>query len=453
MQTPEKNIVIVGGGFAGATLARTLQPRLPAGWMLTLISEESYTTFNPMLPEAVGASVFPEHVVAPLREVVNLQSTGRFIMGQVASINSDLKTLSCDTLAGPVRVGYAHLVCAFGSRARLDMLPGMAEHSLPLKTVGDAMEIRNTVLRRLARMELESDPQLRRQLGHFVVIGGGFSGVEVIGELVDFITGIGRYYPRVARDDLSFTLVQDIGVLLPELPATLGQSAQKSLERRGVVVRLQERAQEFSSQGVLLASGQWLMSATVVCTVGTRPNALADILTHAGASVERGRIVTRHDLSVPGPHGVWAVGDCALIVNALDGKPSPPTAQFAVRQAKLLASNLLAQIAGKPTQGFSYQARGMMAAIGHMKGVALVFGVPLGGLPAWLLWRAYYLSQMPTLRRKLRIFVEWTWGMFFAADITHLRFLRSKDVVMNDSVGASPALVPATSTPHSRSPS
>ncbi len=437
MQAQEKNIVIVGGGFAGATLARTLQPRLPTGWMLTLISEESYTTFNPMLPEAVGASVFPEHVVAPLREVVNLQASGRFIMGRVVAVDTKAQTLSCDTLAGPIRVPYAHLVCAFGSRARLDMLPGMAQHSLPLKTVGDAMEIRNTVLRRLARIELESDPALRRQLGHFVVIGGGFSGVEVAGELVDSINGMLRYYPRVAKDEVRVTVVQDIGGLLPELPASLGLSAKRSLERRGVVVRLQERAQEFTPTGVRLASGDGLVASTIICTVGTRPNGLADVLTQAGAVVERGRIVTRSDLSVPALQGVWAVGDCALIVNAKDGKPSPPTAQFAVRQAQHLARNLLAHIAGQTTSDFSYQARGMMAAIGHMKGVALVFGIPLGGLPAWLLWRAYYLSQMPTMRRKLRIFVEWTWGMFFPVDVTHLRFLRSKDVAPADSVVAS----------------
>ena len=439
MQVQEKNIVIVGGGFAGATLARTLQPRLPTGWMLTLISEESYTTFNPMLPEAVGASVFPEHVVAPLREVVNLQASGRFIMGRVVALDAQARTLTCDTLAGAIRVPYAHLVCAFGSRARLDMLPGMAEHSLPLKTVGDAMEIRNTVLRRLARIELENDPALRRQLGHFVVIGGGFSGVEVAGELVDAIAGMLHYYPRVNKDEVRVTVVQDIGGLLPELPSSLGQSAQRSLERRGVVVRLQERAQEFTSTGVRLASGDWLVASTIICTVGTRPNALADALAQAGAKVERGRIETRSDLSVPALQGVWAVGDCALVINAKDGKPSPPTAQFAVRQARCLAGNLLAHIAGRPTSNFSYQARGMMAAIGHMKGVALVLGVPLGGLPAWLLWRAYYLSQMPTMGRKLRIFVEWTWGMFFPTDITHLRFLRSKDVMPADAVSAPPS--------------
>ncbi len=425
-------IVVIGAGFAGTNLVRALAPRLPPGSTLTLLSDESYTTFNPMLPEAVGASVFPEHVVAPLREVVNLQASGRFVMGRVMAVDAQARTLTCDTLAGSIRVPYAHLVCAFGSRARLDMLPGMAEHSLPLKTVGDAMEIRNTVLRRLARIELENDPALRRQLGHFVVIGGGFSGVEVAGELVDAINGMLRYYPRVAKTEVLVTVVQDIGGLLPELPPSLGQSAQRSLERRGVVVRLQERAQEFTSTGVRLASDDWLVASTIICTVGTRPNALADALAQAGAKVERGRIATRSDLSVPTLQGVWAVGDCALVINAKDGKPSPPTAQFAVRQARCLAINLLAHIGGRTTSDFSYQARGMMAAIGHMKGVALVFGIPLGGLPAWLLWRAYYLSQMPTMRRKLRIFVEWTWGMFFPADVTHLRFLRSQDVAPAD---------------------
>src|SRR2546430_5780824 len=165
-----QNIVIVGGGFAGTTLARALDGKLPDGYELLLISEESYTTFSPMLPEAVGASIFPEQVVAPIRQML---SRGRFIMGRVSAIDPAAKTLTSSTLAGEFRVPYEHLVLAFGNRARLDLIPGLAEHALPLKTVGDAMHIRNVVLRRVAQIELESDAIVRRRLGHFVVIGGG----------------------------------------------------------------------------------------------------------------------------------------------------------------------------------------------------------------------------------------------------------------------------------------
>jgi NADH dehydrogenase len=416
------HIVIVGGGFAGTTLVRALQRRLPRGAELTLISEESYTTFNPMLPEAVGAALFPEHAVAPIRAM--LAPRTRFVMGTVNHIDPHQSTLSCETLAGERSFSYDHLVLALGSRARLDLVPGMAEHALPLKTVGDAMHIRNMVLRRAARIELESDPRLRASLGRFVVIGGGFSGVETAGMLADCLSGIRRYYPRINAGELEVVLLQDLDRLLPELPPSLGRAAAKSLARRGVALRLATRAVEITEEGVGLADGSLISSGTVICTVGTRSNPMVEKLS---LELKQGRIPVAPDLSVPGHEGLWALGDCALVPNAHDGSFSPPTAQFAVRQAKHLARNLLAKISNRNTEAFRYRSLGMMATIGHLKGVAQVCGVPLSGLAAWLLWRAYYLSQMPTLGRKVRIFVEWTWGMFFPADITHLRFTRSRE--------------------------
>ena len=417
------HIVIAGGGFAGTTLVRALQRRLPPHASLTLISEESYSTFNPMLPEAVGAAIFPEQAVAPIRAM--LKPSTRFVMGSVRKIDTQAKTLSCETLAGMRSFAYDHLVLALGSRARLDLVPGMAQHALPLKTVGDALHIRNMVLRRAARIELESDSRLRRHLGRFVIIGGGFSGVETAGMLADCVAGIRRYYPRIGADELEVVLLQDIERLLPELPSSLGRAAARSLDSRRVAVKLGARAAELTGDGVRLADGSFVEASTVICTVGTRPNALVKEIP---AAKERGRLVVAPDLSVPGHNGLWALGDCALVPNAYDGGFAPPTAQFAVQEAKLLAKNLVSALHGVPTRRFSHRSRGMMATIGHMKGVAEVFGVRLTGLPAWLLWRAYYLSQMPTLGRKVRIFVEWTWGMFFRADITHLRFTRSRDL-------------------------
>jgi NADH dehydrogenase len=423
------SIVIVGGGFAGTTLARALKGRIADGVELTLISEESYTTFNPMLPEAVGASIFPEQVVAPVREMLQGRAGNRFVMARVTAVDTLAKTLRCNTLSGERVVGYDQLVLAFGNRARLDFIPGMAEHALPLKTVGDALEIRNVVLRRLARIELESDRGLRSALGHFIVIGGGFSGVEVAGELVDCLASIRRYYPRVRPEELKVTVLQDIDRLLPELPATLATSALRSLRERGVDVRLGERAAKILEAGVVLFNGEMIGARTVVATIGTRPNRLVEGL---GLASERGRIVVGADMRVPGHDGLWALGDCALVPNAHDGKPAPPTAQFAVREAKQLAANIAAVLNGRPTRAFMHKSQGQMASIGHMKGVADVLGIAVSGLPAWLLWRAYYLSQMPTLRRKLRIFVEWTWGMFFPTDITHLRFTPSHEVMRSE---------------------
>jgi len=235
---------------------------------------------------------------------------------------------------------------------------------------------------------------------------------------------------------LRITLLHDLPVLLPELAEALGRAALRSLTERGVDVRLNAKAVCVGERGVLLAGGSMLDSANVVCTVGTQPNALAERLQ---VVLERGRIPVHPDLSVRGTAHTWAVGDCALVHNAHDDRFAPPTAQFAVREARLLAENLLARLSGKPTRAFRYRPRGSMAAIGHRRGVAEIFGIRLWGFPAWLLWRAYYLAQMPIAGRKLRIFVEWTWAMLFRTDITHLRFHRSADVAETGTVDTATA--------------
>lgn len=417
-----KRLVILGGGFAGATLARRIVGRTPADWDVVLVSEESYTTFNPMLPEVVGASIFPEHVIVPLRHILGRCPRARFIMGEARAIDRAGRTLQLDTLAGPLTLGYDTLVLALGSRARLDLLPGMAAHALPLKTIGDAMHLRNVALRRLAAMELEADEARRRLLGHVVVIGGGFSGVEVAGALADYLHGALRYYPRLRSGDIRVSLLHDGDRLLPELHASLGDRALSILRRDDVAVHLKTRALAIRADGVDLDDGTSLAAATVVATIGTMPNPLIGAL---GLECERGRLRVNADLSVTGDDALWALGDCAIAMNQRDGSVSPPTAQFAVRQAHCLADNLLARMRDRPTRGFSYRPRGAMAAIGRLNGVADVFGIRLAGLPAWLAWRAYYLAQVPTLSRKLRLFVEWTWEMLFAADVTHLHFRRS----------------------------
>jgi len=449
--TSERNIVIVGGGFAGTALARRLERMPIAGRQVVLLSEESYTTFNPMLAEVVGAAVFPEHVVAPIRQMLR---TSRFVMGRVGAVDWQRRSLVAATLAGRQEIGFEQIVFAFGARANLDLVPGLAEHALPLKLVGDAVFIRNRVLQRVARIELESDPLLRRRLGHFVVIGGGFSGVEVAGQLADFLRGLRRYYPRVDADELRVTVLEGADRLLLEMPAPLGGAAQSSLAQRGVDVRLGARAARVDVDGVTLAGGTRLYAATVVCTIGTLPNPLVEQL---GVALERGRIVTAGDLSIPGREGAWAIGDCALVRNhvaprgdaAMPMRPAfaPPTAQFAVAEAHALAHNVAARIAGRPTKAFAHVSKGAMATTGHLKGVAELFGVRLTGLPAWLLWRAYYLLQMPTLGRKLRIWVEWTWAMFFAADITHLRFTRTQEADTPQRVDANPSRAAVTPAP------
>lgn len=431
----DKNIVIIGGGFAGTTLARDLEKTVRPPYRVILVSEESYTTFNPMLAEVVGASVFPEQVVAPIRQIVRRT---QFIMASIIDIDLPRRVLHARTLAGVREIAFEHLVFAFGVRANLDLVPGMRRHALPLKLVGDAMFIRNRVLQRIARIELETDPEVRRWLGRFIVIGGGFSGVEVAGALADYIDSARRFYPRVRRDELRVSILHDTARLLPELPEPLGEAAAESMRARRIDVRLGTRAAAVDADGVTLAGGEAVAGATIICTIGTRPNPLVETLkTHLPLPLRRGRIETADDMSVPGLPNVWATGDCALVKNGQGGQPCPPTAQFAVAQAHQLAANIQLRLSGRPTLPFTYRTKGMVATVGHMKGVAQVYGVNLKGLPAWLLWRALYLMRMPTFGRKLRIWVEWSWSMFFPVDITHLRFTRTAEA------DASPQAAPA----------
>ena len=415
-------IIIIGGGFAGTSLTRKLVGRLPFGWNVLLISEESYTTYNPLLPEVVGASIFPDHAVAPLREAIGQHPDARFVMGKVTSVDFTRRNVTCETLSGARHFEFAELVFALGNRARLDLLPGMREHALPLKTIGDALHVRNVALRRLAMIELEHDPMLRLKLGHFVVIGGGFSGVEVAGALHDFLKSSLRHYPRVRRAEIKVTVVQNIDRILPELPEALSEKALVALKKRGVEFRLGAVARSVDADGVQLQEGEKLESKTTISTVGTISN---DLIAGLALPASQGRISVSPNLEVLGFPGVWALGDCASVVNTMTGKVSPTTAQFAIAQANHLAENLIATLNHAPTRPFSYRAKGIMASTGHLDGVAEVGGLQVSGLVAWLLWRAYYLLQAPTMRRKVRLFGEWTWGMFFTTDITHFRFLRS----------------------------
>ncbi|SOE86880.1 NADH dehydrogenase, FAD-containing subunit [Burkholderia sp. YR290] len=421
----EKNIVVIGGGFAGTTVAQALEKRLPTPYRVVLVSDESFTTFNPMLAEVVGASVFPEQVIVPIRQILR---HSRFIMATVQDIDYERRTVHGITLAGPREIDFEHLIFAFGTRANLELVPGMKEYALPLKLVGDAMSIRNQVLRRLACIELETDPAVRRRLGHFIVVGGGFSGVEVAGELADYLHSVRHFYKLVRDEELAVTILHDGNRLLPEMPEALGVMAAQRMAGRGINIRLGARASRISAEGVVLQDGEFLSGSTVISTIGTKPNPLIERLAaRIGLPIERGRIATRGDMSVPDLPVIWAAGDCAVVHNEATGQPSPPTAQHAVAQAHQLADNLIRRLSGSETRPFSFVAKGMMATIGHMKGVASIYGIRLTGLPAWLLWRAFYLSRIPTPGRKLRIFVEWSWSMFFPTDITHLRFTRSNE--------------------------
>jgi NADH dehydrogenase len=412
-------MLIVGGGFAGMKTAQRLEHTLPPDWTLTVISQENFITFNPLLPEVVGASILPGHVIAPHRQMIHCSHV---CMAQVTEIDVTTKTLSY-LGEGPGTFRYDQLVLACGSHANLDVVRGMANYALPLKTLGDALFLRNRIIARLEQAELQPDAEHRRWLMSFVVVGGGFSGVETTGELVDFLHASLRYYKRVKPEDLRITLLHSGDRLLPELSSSLGGFTLRKMRGRGVAVRLNARAARVTDRDVQLDSGEVLPAGTVICTIGTQPNSLVDALP---APKNRGRLVVNPDMSVPGLDGIWAAGDCAAVINAQDGKVSPPTAQFAEAQARQLAANIVARLNGRPTIPFRYRPKGQLSSIGHNKAVAEICGLKLSGFVAWLLWRGLYLLRVPTFARKSRLFLEWNWAMFFPPDIAHFGYRRTQ---------------------------
>lgn len=425
----QRNIVVVGGGFGATSLVKRLEDRVPHDVRIILIAEENYTVFNPLLAELVGAEILPAHTIAPIRRMIRRTL---FIQGQVTGVDAAAQRIAYDDGTQTREVAYDQLVLAPGARANLNLVPGMAEHAYPFKLLGDALTLRNRVIAQMERADQEEDPETRAWLGHFIVIGAGFSGVEVAGALHDFLRGSHRFFPRLGDADVKVTIVHGTDRPLPEMRESLGAFTARNMAGRGIDVRLNARMTEVDARGITLADGTRIEGATVVTTIGTVPNPL---IAASGLPTERGRLKAGADMRVEGEEHVWALGDAALVPNAQDGKPAPPTAQFAIRQGRHLADNLSQAIRGRTTKPFSYRNRGAMATIGAQNGIADLFGViALTGFPAWLLWRAYYLSLMPTVLRKVQIFFEWTWNMLFAADITNFRFTTSQTVDRREGV-------------------
>ena len=414
-----KTLVIVGGGFAGTKTGQLLEDTLPPDWTLTLISQENFITFSPLLPEVVGASIMPGHVIAPHRQMMHCSHV---CMAKVTDVDTRERVVRY-LGEGPGTLRYEQLVIACGTNANLDIVPGMNRVALPLKTIGDALFLRNRIIARLEQAELQPDPEHRRWLTSFIIVGGGFSGVETAGELVDFLYASLRYYKRIRHEDLRIVLLHSGERLLPELSASLGEFTLRKMRARGVDVRLNARAVRVTDRDVHLESGDIIAGGTVVCTIGTQPNPLLESIP---AVKNRGRLVVNPDMSVPDLEGLWALGDCAAVVNGHDGKVCPPTAQFAEAQARQLAENIVARLASRATRAFSYSPKGQLSSVGHNKAVAEVMGLKLSGFVAWLLWRGFYLLRIPTLARKTRLFLEWNWAMFFPPDISHLGFRRTQ---------------------------
>jgi NADH:quinone reductase (non-electrogenic) len=410
-----KTIVVLGGGFAGVSTARYLQRRLPAGWEVILFSQENHFLFTPLLGDVVGSSINPMHVVWPIRQMVRQVSCRT---AAVKEVDVRMRQVLYETANGrPAKQPFEHLVIACGSVVNLNIITGMAAHGWPLKTLGDALILRNHLIGLLEKAEVETDTVIKKRLLSVVVVGAGFSGVEVAGEIADLLSASCRFYSRIRPDEIRVSLLEARPRILPELPESLAGFAHRKMSRRGIDIRLNALAQAVTEEGVRLKGGDQIDAGTVICTIGAMANPL---VTSVGLPLVNNRLQTNPDLRVEGQSNIWALGDCAAVSNAYDQRPSPPTAQFAVRQAKRLGRNLVLAIQGQPTEPFRFKPLGQFASIGNHKAVGLLFGLKCSGLFAWLLWRSIYLSKMPTLARKIQIAFDWLWQLFFPRDIVQL---------------------------------
>lgn len=417
------DILILGGGFSGVYCAKALskQKQFCRDHRIAIVSDENYMVFQPMLAEVASASISPRHVINPIRQMCRgvdvFRAKTRAIEPTIREVRVNAGAATPDV---PLR--YDHLVVCLGSIVDLTRIPGMSEHALLMANVGDAMKLRSTIISRFEEANITADRDLRRRLLNFVVVGGGYSGVETAGEIQDMMSSIHRFYSNIHATDFRVVLVHSGETILESMSRELGEYAQRKLSARGVDIRLGERVTAVTAQCVSLRGGPPIEAANVVSTIGNSPNPVVlDLIKGFGLEAERGRLLCEATGLARGQDRLWAAGDCAALpLKDGEGAICPPTAQFAQRQGTLVGQNLLALYRRKPPKPFSFTGLGELAAIGHRTAVASIFGKQLSGFAAWWLWRTIYLLKLPGLQRKLRVMVDWTLDLFFPRDINLL---------------------------------
>ncbi|GAC1574808.1 MAG: FAD-dependent oxidoreductase [Candidatus Elarobacter sp.] len=420
-------ILVLGGGFAGVAVAQRLEKKLRRDEAeITVVSRDNFTLFTPMLPEVSSGGIETRHVVTPVRAQLR---RSRFVLGEIANVDLDAGSVDArHPITGDVtRIAYDHVVLALGSVTSTFGIPGVAEHTVPLKTLEDAESLRNRVIAALEQAVVTPAGPERARLLTFAVVGGGYTGCECAGELVDFFHSIVPFYRPLQLGDVRMILIEAGKALLPDLPAAMGRYTTRNLAQRKVELVIGDGVASIDEDGVALHSGTRIATSTVVWSAGVRPSpVLRDLpgLEHA----RNGGIVANEDMSAVGRPGVWALGDCAWIpmkANAdLADKTAwyPATAQHAIREGPVLADNLIATLRGQPTKPFRYTTMGTMASLGARRGVAaLPGGFVLSGFLAWVLWRSYYRARLPGLDRRLRVAFDWSLGLLFPRDIAELR--------------------------------
>jgi NADH dehydrogenase len=435
--TPRRRVLVLGSGFGGLYAALRLQKRLardPSVQVL-LVNRENFFAFTPMLHEVAASDLDLTHIVNPVRKLLRQVD---FFLGDVESI--DLERRAVEVWHGegahrhPHSLDFDQLVIALGSTTNFYGLPGLAERALTMKSLGDAIALRNRLIENLeyADTECASKQGLREALLTFVVAGGGFAGVETLASVNDFVRESLRFYPHLRPEDLRMVLVHSGDGILPELDPKLGDYAARKLRKRGVELRLGTRVRGVGDAGVELSDGTTLPTRCLVWTAGTSPHPL---LASLPCKKQNGRLATNELLEVEGHPGVWATGDCACVPGP-DGKPCPPTAQHALREGRVLADNLVARLRGRRPTPFRFRTVGQLATIGRRAGVASLFGLRFSGFPAWWLWRTIYLAKLPRAEKRLRVLLDWTLDLFFSKDLVQFATVKSPTFSRRDDAAA-----------------
>jgi NADH dehydrogenase len=396
--------LVLGGGFAGGYVARRLGR---AG--ATIVNPTNFMLYTPLLPEAAAGSIEPRHVTVPLRTMC---PHADLLLGSAVSLDAERRVVEVRSEAGEFAVGYERLVIALGAVTRMPQVPGLREYALGLKDLGDAIRLRNRVLRQIELADAAPEDAPRRLT--FVFAGAGYAGVEAIAELQELAAGALRRHPRLEGVTPRFVLVDNASRILGQAPESLARFAARTLGRRGIEIASQTRLEAVDGDGAMLSDGRRIDTETVVWTAGVSANPLVEQL---GVPFdERGRVEVDETLRVVGVPGVWALGDCAAVPNAATpGETDPATCQHALRQARRLARNLR----GTP-KPYRYRTRGQMATLGRRHGIAVVAGLRVRGFAGWAIARGYHLLQLPFVSRRARVLADWTAAALFHRDVAEL---------------------------------
>ena len=405
-------VLILGGGFGGLTAARRLERKLaPQAAKVTLVNDVNFMLYTPLLPGAAGGTLEPRHVVVPLRE--QLRRTDLHL-GHVLGADPDRKVVRVRSIGGgEADLPYDQLIVALGSTSRTLPIPGLAEHAMGFKTLSEAIALRNRVLFALEQAEIQEDEDARRALLTFVFVGAGYAGLEGLAELQDLAADVLDRYPRAQLTGLRFILVEARERVMLEISADLAAFATAELRRRGIEVRLNTQIARLTDDSVTLSTGEVVPARTVVWTAGVKPPA---IVRQLGVPLtEGGRIEVDATMRVKGQDNVWAIGDAAAVPDPAQGRhaPTPPTAQHAIRQGRVVGSNVAAALAGRKPRPFRYRTLGVFVDMGQHKAVATMLGLRLRGFPAWFAARTYHLAMMPGMARRVRLAADWTVGLLF----------------------------------------